>query len=178
MYVASKRSVRRPGGAGGKTSLRRQARPASQVAARVHPRRKRGTSPGLAPLILVVDDFEDARDLFRQILSGHGYRTVTAADGYEAIRKAIALEPALILMDLAMPGLNGFQTTRRLRIDPRTRKIPIVAVTGHASWTYEELANQAGCDSFLTKPVSAQDLIAEMSRVLKCVEDREEGEGH
>jgi two-component system, cell cycle response regulator DivK len=146
---------------------RTAAREPGLARAQTLPETKEQPSRGLKPLVLVVDDFEDAREMLREFLKGVGYRAVEAASGYEALEKANRLDPAIILLDLAMPGMSGFEVARRLRADGRTRSTPIIAITGHAVWTYENEAREAGCDSFLTKPLHAQDLQAEIRRLLK-----------
>jgi two-component system, cell cycle response regulator DivK len=118
------------------------------------------------PLILVVDDFEDNREMYTQFLRFNGYRVAEAVDGLDALTKAAALRPDLIVMDLSLPRLDGWEATRRLKKDPVTRHIPVVALTGHALAGHEEGARDAGCDSFVTKPCIPADLEAEIRRVL------------
>ena len=83
------------------------------------------------PLILVVDDFEDNREMYTQYLRFNGYRVAEAVDGLDALTKAAALRPDLIVMDLSLPRLDGWEATRRLKKDPLTSQIPVVALTGH-----------------------------------------------
>jgi CheY-like chemotaxis protein len=115
-------------------------------------------SAGEGPLVLVVDDFEDARILYGEYLAFCGYRVADAVNGEEAIRKAVELQPDLILMDLSMPLIDGWEATRRLKADPRTRGIRIMALTGHAMAAHAESARQAGCDVVVTKPCLPQEL--------------------
>lgn len=117
-------------------------------------------------LILVVDDFEDNREMYTQYLRFNGYRVAEAVDGLDALTKAAALRPDLIVMDLSLPRLDGWEATRRLKKDPATSHIPVVALTGHALAGHEEGAREAGCDSFVTKPCIPADLEAEIRRVL------------
>ena len=117
-------------------------------------------------LILVVDDFEDNREMYTQFLRFNGYRVAESADGADALTKAAALHPDLIVMDLSLPGLDGWEATRRLKEDPVTSAIPVVALTGHALAGHEERARTSGCDSFVTKPCIPADLEAEIRRVL------------
>jgi two-component system, cell cycle response regulator DivK len=117
-------------------------------------------------LILVVDDFEDNREMYTQYLRFNGYRVAEAVDGLDALTKAAALLPDLIVMDLSLPRLDGWEATRRLKKDPATSHIPVVALTGHALAGHEEGAREAGCDSFVTKPCIPADLEAEIRRVL------------
>jgi CheY-like chemotaxis protein len=118
------------------------------------------------PLILVVDDFEDNREMYTQFLRFNGYRVAEAVDGLDALTKAAALRPDLIVMDLSLPRLDGWEATRRLKKDPVTAAIPVVALTGHALAGHEDGARSAGCDSFVTKPCIPADLEAEIRRVL------------
>jgi CheY-like chemotaxis protein len=128
----------------------------------------RGGAPkgGGGALILVVDDFEDNREMYTQYLRFNGYRVAEAVDGVDALTKAAALRPDLIVMDLSLPRLDGWEATRRLKKDPITSHIPVVALTGHALAGHEEGARDAGCDSFVTKPCIPADLEAEIRRVL------------
>ena len=117
-------------------------------------------------LILVVDDFEDNREIYTQFLRFSGYRVAEAVDGLDALAKAAALRPDLIVMDLSLPRLDGWEATRQLKNDPVTRAIPVVALTGHSLNGHEDRARISGCDSFVTKPCIPADLEAEIRRVL------------
>jgi CheY-like chemotaxis protein len=119
------------------------------------------------PLVLVVEDYQDAREMYAAYLQFSGYRVAEATNGIEAIDKSIELLPDIILMDLALPRMDGWEATRRLKLDERTRHIPIVALTGHALAGHAEGARQAGCDSFVTKPCLPDALVAEIQRMLK-----------
>ncbi|HXH07739.1 MAG TPA: response regulator, partial [Vicinamibacterales bacterium] len=119
-----------------------------------------------APLILLVEDYEDAREMYRDYLTFAGFRVETAANGREAIRKARALLPDLILMDLALPVLDGWEATRRLKEDPRTRDIRVVALSAHAMPGEEERAREAGCVGFVAKPCLPEELVLEIGRHL------------
>jgi two-component system cell cycle response regulator DivK len=118
------------------------------------------------PLILVVDDYQDAREMYAEYLEFSGFRVAEARNGNEAVEQAFALHPDLILMDLSLPGMDGWEATRRLKADDRTRQIPIVALTGHALAGASEGAKRAGCDSFVTKPCLPDDLVVEVRRML------------
>ena len=118
------------------------------------------------PLVLVVDDFEDGRTLCAEYLQFRGYRVATAEDGQDALDKAFELRPDLILMDLSLPILDGWEATRRLRQDARTEEIPVVALTAHALQGAIEEAKSAGCVAVLTKPIEPAFLAAEVQRVL------------
>ena len=119
-----------------------------------------------APLILLVEDYEDAREMYRDYLAFAGFRVETAANGREAIRKARALQPDLILMDLALPVLDGWEATRRLKEDPRTSAIRVVALSAHAMPGEEERARAAGCVGFIAKPCLPEELVLEIDRHL------------
>ena len=119
-----------------------------------------------APLILVVDDYQDAREMYAEYLQFSGFRVAEARNGNEAVEQAFALKPDLILMDLSLPGMDGWEATRRLKADETTRHIPIVALTGHALAGASEGARRAGCDSFVTKPCLPDDLVVEVRRML------------
>ena len=123
--------------------------------------------PTAQPLVLVVEDYQDAREMYIAYLQFAGYRVAEAANGYEAIERAQALRPDIILMDLALPKMDGWEATRRLKEDPRTRDIPIVALTGHALARHAEGAKEAGCDAFVTKPCLPDALVAEIKRMLQ-----------
>jgi CheY-like chemotaxis protein len=118
-------------------------------------------------LILIVEDFDDARELYRDYLAFNGFRVETAVNGEEAIEKALALRPALILMDLSLPVLDGWEATRRLKADRRTRRIPVVALSAHAMPAEGMRAREAGCDGFIVKPCLPEDLVAEISRQIE-----------
>jgi two-component system cell cycle response regulator DivK len=122
-----------------------------------------------APLILVVDDYQDAREMYAEYLQFSGFRVAEARNGNEAVDQAFALKPDLILMDLSLPGMDGWEATRRLKADESTRHIPIVALTGHALAGASDGAKKAGCDSFVTKPCLPDDLVVEVRRMLKTV---------
>jgi CheY-like chemotaxis protein len=118
------------------------------------------------PLVLVVDDFLDAREMYAEYFSFAGFRVAQASDGAEAVAKAFELIPDVVLMDLSLPGMDGWEATRRLKADPRTMHIPVIAVTGHALTGFSESAAEAGCDAFVTKPCLPDALVAEVRRVL------------
>jgi two-component system cell cycle response regulator DivK len=123
-----------------------------------------------SPLVLVVEDYQDAREMYAAYLQFSGYRVAEATNGFEAIEKTLELLPDIILMDLALPRMDGWEATRRLKLDERTKHIPIVALTGHALAGHAEGARQAGCDSFVTKPCLPDALVAEIQRMLSARE--------
>jgi CheY-like chemotaxis protein len=118
------------------------------------------------PLVLVVEDYQDAREMYIACLRFSGYRVAEASNGIEAIEQTHALMPDIILMDLALPKKDGWQATKELKGDERTRHIPIVALTGHALATYADSARESGCDSFVTKPCQPDAVVAEIQRML------------
>jgi two-component system, cell cycle response regulator DivK len=120
------------------------------------------------PLVLVVEDYQDAREMYAAYLQFSGFDVAEATNGLEAIEKAQELLPDIILMDLALPRLDGWEATRRLKKDAQTRDIPIVALTGHALPGHAEGAQQAGCDAFVTKPCLPDALVAEIKRLLEA----------
>lgn len=118
------------------------------------------------PLVLVVDDFADAREMYGEYLKFCGFRVAEAQNGVEAIEKATTLKPDLILMDLSMPVVDGWEATRRLKASAATRSIPVVALTGHAMAGHYESAKSAGCDVVVTKPCLPQDLTEQIRELI------------
>lgn len=116
--------------------------------------------------ILVVDDNQDNRELVVKVLKKHGYRTSEAVDGEEALALAEKERPDLILMDISLPGLDGYETTRRLQGMESCRNIPVVALTAHAMKGDREKALAAGCCDYITKPVNIRELPAQIARNL------------
>jgi CheY-like chemotaxis protein len=119
-----------------------------------------------APLILLVDDFEDNREMYALFLTHSGFKVAEAATGQEALERAFELLPDLIVMDLSLPGLDGWEATRRLKDDARTRHIPVLVLTSHALEGFSEGAKEAGCDGFVTKPCLPDQLTAEIRGML------------
>ena len=109
--------------------------------------------------ILVVDDQEDLRGVLRDLLTGSGYAVIEAGDGEAGVAKAKSDRPDLILMDIQMPVIDGYEATRRIKIDPALKSIPIVAVSSFAMKGDEEKARAAGCDHYVTKPYSPMQLL-------------------
>lgn len=118
------------------------------------------------PLILIAEDFEDARDLYRDYLQFSGFVVETASNGREAIDRALSLQPDLILMDASMPVLDGWQATRELKANPETQHIPVLALTAHAFDDARQEARSSGCDGFVTKPCLPDDLVAKVRATL------------
>jgi two-component system, cell cycle response regulator DivK len=117
-------------------------------------------------LVLVVDDFADNREMYSEYLSFSGYDVIEAKNGKEAIDAAQERLPDIIIMDLSLPVMDGWEATRRLKADDRTRGIPVVALTGHALAGHSKGAKEAGCDSFLAKPCLPDQLVTEIRRML------------
>jgi two-component system cell cycle response regulator DivK len=121
---------------------------------------------GTAPLVLIVDDYEDNREMYSQYLQFAGMRVAEAANGKEALSKTAELMPDLIVMDLSLPGVDGWQATRMIKQDPKTHDVLVLALTGHALEGASQGAKDAGCDGFLTKPCLPEDLCREIQRML------------
>lgn len=116
--------------------------------------------------ILLVEDNEMNRDMLSRRLARNGYDIVIAVDGQEGIAKAASETPNLILMDMSLPVIDGWEATRRLKADPATQKIPVIALTAHAMTQDKERAMSAGCDDFDTKPVDIQRLMAKIQALI------------
>ena len=113
-----------------------------------------------------MDDYPDAREMYTEYLEFSGFDVVQAGNGAEALERALETIPDIILMDLSLPVMDGWEATRRLKADKRTGRIPVVALTGHALAGISEGAKKAGCDAFVTKPCLPEDLVKEIRRVL------------
>ena len=155
-------------------TARKRAPAKKAAAAKVKPgtpkkKKTGGTAPGLGggSLVLVVDDFHDNREMYTQYLSFAGYRVAEAVDGEDALAKARGLLPDVIVMDLSLPRLDGWEATRRLKKDPLTAAIPVIALTGHAMGGHAEGAIEAGCDAFVTKPCVPSDLEGRVREMLE-----------
>lgn len=115
--------------------------------------------------ILIVDDYVDALDIWAIYLTAAGYRVSTAIDGASAIAKAHQLLPDLIVLDLELPGISGFEAARELRGDPETADIPLIAATGYSHMRQLDLARQVGFDSIVVKPCDPDTLLEEIERL-------------
>jgi two-component system, cell cycle response regulator DivK len=115
--------------------------------------------------ILIVEDVEYNRELLVQLLE-EDYDVVTAADGAAGIEAAARHQPDVILMDLSLPGVDGWEATRRLKARPETEAIPVIALTAHAMQGDEDRARACGCDDYLTKPIDEDQLFAKLARLL------------
>ncbi|HEY6121243.1 MAG TPA: response regulator [Pyrinomonadaceae bacterium] len=117
-------------------------------------------------LFLVVEDFEDSRFMMRRLLEMAGYSVVEASDGEQAVEMAVQKQPALILMDLSLPKLDGLAATRKIRQHKSLGKVPIVAVSAHDAPESRVEALEAGCDEYVTKPIDFDHLNALLKRFL------------
>jgi two-component system, cell cycle response regulator DivK len=116
--------------------------------------------------ILVVEDHEDNRQIIRDMLSATDYEIAEAENGEEAIAEVAKHRPDLILMDIQLPILDGYEATRRIKADPALRSIPIIAVTSYALSGEAEKAREAGCDDYVPKPYSPRQLLAKIRQYL------------
>jgi two-component system, cell cycle response regulator DivK len=128
------------------------------------PRKKPSPSD---PLILLVDDVADNIDVYTQFFLHRGWRTATASNGLEGLTSAAGLRPDLIVLDLGMPGMDGWEVARRLKADVVTRSIPIIALTGHVLGDSQRRAREAGVEEFLAKPCLPQDLADAIKKHLR-----------
>ena len=111
---------------------------------------------------LVVEDQEDNRRILRDLLTSAGYEIIQAENGEEALAAAARERPDLILMDIQLPVLDGYEATRRIKADPALRAIPVIVVTSYALSGDENKARAAGCDAYVTKPFSPRALLAKI----------------
>jgi two-component system, cell cycle response regulator DivK len=117
--------------------------------------------------ILVVEDQEDNRQILRDLLTSVGFQLLEAEDGAEGVAAAEAQRPDLILMDIQMPIMDGYEATRRLKANPALSAIPVIVVTSYALSGDEEKARAAGCDDYVTKPYSPRQLLAKINQHLR-----------
>jgi CheY-like chemotaxis protein len=122
--------------------------------------------------ILLVEDNEMNRDMLSRRLLRNGYQVVLAVDGGEGLAMARAESPDLILMDMSLPVLDGWEATRQLKSEPRTRQIPVIALTAHAMAGDRQKALSAGCDDFDTKPVELPRLLTKIEALLQKPRER------
>jgi CheY-like chemotaxis protein len=113
--------------------------------------------------VLIVEDNPLNMELVTDLLESAGWHVFQAQTGGEALRLAETCSPDLVLMDLSLPGMDGLTATKRLRANPATRHLPIIALTAHAMKEDEPTALQAGCDGYLTKPLNTRTLVAELA---------------
>jgi two-component system cell cycle response regulator DivK len=116
--------------------------------------------------ILIVEDTPDNRQIMRDLLTSVGYELIEAADGESGVAAALAHRPDLILMDIQLPVIDGYEAARRIKANPATAAIPVIAVTSYALSGDEAKALAAGCDAYVAKPFSPRDLLAKVRMFL------------
>lgn len=126
------------------------------------------------PLVLVVEDIPVNLMLTEAVLAAAGYRVSSAGTAEEALRRLDEERPAVILMDVQLPGEDGLSLTRRLKADPRTAAIPVIALTAHAMKGDQEAAEEAGCDAYISKPIDTRTLGAQVAAVIQRLGQRGE----
>jgi two-component system cell cycle response regulator DivK len=117
--------------------------------------------------VLIVDDSPDGREMLAEYLTFRGFEVMEAVNGEEALAQVRARHPAVVLMDLQMPGIGGWEATRQLKADPATTDIIVIAVTAHALTPDEAIARQAGCDGFISKPYDIKAVADALGEVLQ-----------
>jgi two-component system cell cycle response regulator DivK len=122
---------------------------------------------GLPKKILIVDDNQDSRELAVKVLKNRGYQMIEASDGEEALEKALAEKPDLILMDISIPKINGYEVTRRLKSQADFKATPIIALTAHAMKGDKEKALDSGCDGYISKPINVHELPDQIKSYMK-----------
>jgi two-component system, cell cycle response regulator DivK len=130
------------------------------------------SAPVAKQRVLVVEDYDDAREMYTEYLEYAGFEVDTARDGQEAIERAQEGQPDIILMDMSLPLVSGWEATRRLKEDERTRAIPVVAVTGHTLPGHAQQASDAGCEAFVTKPALPADIEKQIRAMLSRTKSR------
>jgi len=118
------------------------------------------------PTILIVEDNEMNRDMLSRRLQRRGYDIIMATDGEAGAAAAAERRPDLVLMDMSLPVINGWEATRRIKADPQTARIPVIALTAHAMAGDREKAIEAGCDDYDTKPIDLDSLIGKIVRLI------------
>lgn len=116
--------------------------------------------------ILVVEDQEDNRRILRDLLSSRGYQIIEVTDGLAGVEAAQKEKPDLILMDIQLPGIDGYEATRRIKADPNLAQVTIIAVTSYALSGDEQKALEAGCNDYVAKPFSPRKLLAKIEHYL------------
>jgi two-component system cell cycle response regulator DivK len=119
------------------------------------------------PVVLVVEDFEELYELYSDFLAGAGFAVEGCSSGEQAVDEARRLVPDLIIMDLGLPRMNGWDAIHVIKSDPRTRHVPVLALTGHVQRRFADLARQAGADSVLLKPCPLKELLGEIETLLR-----------
>jgi CheY-like chemotaxis protein len=127
----------------------------------------KGIQIGSSQKILVVEDNQDNRELVVKVLKINGYKVIEAVDGEEALEKTKTENPDLILMDLFIPKIDGYEVTRRLKSDRDLKHIPVIALTAHAMKGDMEVALAAGCDGYMPKPIDVRELPKQIEYFMK-----------
>jgi len=127
----------------------------------------RGVKQGSAKKVLVVEDDQDNREMVIKVLKHNGYQPIEAVDGHEAVERAKAEQPDLILLDLYIPKMDGYEVTRRLKGDQGLQHIPIIALTAHAMKGDREEALAAGFDGYITKPINVRELPRQIEHFMR-----------
>ena len=127
----------------------------------------RGIKKGSVAKILVVEDNQDNREMVVKVLKFNGYEVIEAVDGEEGIEKAKTEAPALILLDIYLPKMDGYEVAKRLKGDTGLRDIPVIALTAHAMKGNREQALAAGCDGYISKPIDIRELPKQIEQFLK-----------
>ena len=122
------------------------------------------------PLVLLIEDFDDAREMYAEYLEFNGLRVAGAADAVRGLQMADELQPSIILMDAALPGLSGWDAIKELKANPRTRHIPVLMMTGHVLGDAKERAFAAGADGFIPKPCLPDELTRHIVDTLRNAE--------
>jgi two-component system, cell cycle response regulator DivK len=117
--------------------------------------------------ILVVEDQEDNRQILRDLLASSGFLMIEAHDGQQALAMARSQRPDLILMDIQLPVVDGYEATRSIKRDPELKHIPVIAITSYALSGDEERAREAGCDAYIAKPYSTRHVLAKIGQFLE-----------
>jgi two-component system, cell cycle response regulator DivK len=130
------------------------------------PIRARERRRGVGKTVLIVEDNELNMKLFHDLLEAHGYQILQTRDGMEALQIARDHKPDLILMDIQMPVMDGYEATRRIKANPELKAIPILAVTSYALSGDEDKARAAGCDGYIAKPYSPRQMLAKVREIL------------
>ena len=120
----------------------------------------------MSKVILVVEDQEDNRRIMHDLLTSKGYDVIEAVNGFDGVNAAATYRPGLILLDIQLPGIDGYEVTRRIKANPHINKIPIIVVTSYALSGDDVKAFEAGCDAYVAKPFSPRKLLAKIREYL------------